>query len=437
MSRSARTLGALLLALATAAAASATEAYVPLAVRVVERGVVERTELLALNTQPSLAQRVLVEWRPSDGGRGRRRALTLEPGAGALLDSLVPSGRRGVLVVDAPYGVVVTARRVTERPGRAASVVQLPVVESRSAAPPGTRLLLQGLENRPGEAGSGLALLNLEGRAARCELTLRDDSGGGAATLALPVAGGSQVLLDDLFGLFGAVSPAGASAALECDRTFWAIARVSDEIEGGARLVAPAFESIAAATSNHSLSGNGTPSTFFTLPGLFLTSNSGNTNWQYDMHFSETKTFRKVKLDFDVYVSGWDPDPLQYFHCLFWLNNSNQWSKMMGYLNALGAKNQSRLEVNFPTFIAHSRNGGVQPGGTYHVHYEMDFVGKQIWYRISEDGSTVLESSYGTTANDFSTSFMFVEFGTQIAPDGPEGHTYGWQFSNFVAEYVP
>jgi len=311
------------------------------------------------------------------------------------------------------------------------------VVEPRSAAPAGTRLLLQGLENRPGEAGSGLALLNLEDRAARCELTLRDDGGGGAATLALTAAGGTQVLLDDLFGLFGAVSPASASAVLECDRTFWAIARVSDEIEGGARLVAPAFESIATASSNHSLSGNATPSTFFTLPGLFLTSNSGNTNWQYDMHLSETRTFRKVKLDFDVYVSGWDPDPQQYFHCLFWLNNSSQWSKMMGYLNALGTQNKSRLEVNFPTSIAHSRYGGVQPGSTYHVHYEMDFVGKQIWYRISEGASTVLESFYDTAASSFSTSFMFVQFGTQVAPDGPEGNTYGWKFSNFVAEYVP
>ncbi len=155
------------------------------------------------------------------------------------------------------------------------------------------------------------------------------------------------------------------------------------------------------------------------------------------MPFAGSKVFRKAILDFDVRTAGWDSGNANGFHCVFWLNNGNQWADMMGYINALGTRNLTRLEVNAGTEIRQNQSPGMQTNTSYHVRYEFDTIAKTVHYRITQGGSTRVQATYSNPLNKINTSSMFIEFGTQIAPEGPEAHTYNWKFSNFQAQFIP
>ena len=79
----------------------------------------------------------------------------------------------------------------------------------------------------------------------------------------------------------------------------------------------------------------------------------------------------------------------------------------------------------------------VRIGKTYHLSYAYDGPEKEVWFNIKNNGTLVTQGSYNRSATSFNSSSFFVEFGSQVAPEGPEAKTYGWKFSNFKGEFVP
>jgi hypothetical protein len=124
---------------------------------------------------------------------------------------------------------------------------------------------------------------------------------------------------------------------------------------------------------------------------------------------------------------------------VFWFNNGSRWSSMAGYVNLLGNKSKTRMEINQPVYVRHSSSGSPQPGGNYAMHYEIDYTpgNKVAWYTIKQGSNTIKSHSYNHNQSGFQTSRTFIQFGTQVAPEGPEASTYGWRFSDFTAEYEP
>lgn len=179
----------------------------------------------------------------------------------------------------------------------------------------------------------------------------------------------------------------------------------------------------------------------FELPGTFLDC-QGCGNWQYDMPLGETRLFRRVVLDFDLYVDGWDPNRPSGFHCLFWLNNGTRWQDMMGYLNSRGTQNRTVFQSNGPLGnpigVEKYASPGVQAGGNYSVHYEYDTIEKIVWYRITNpDGSTRVSDviPLPDSVGPLSTNYTFIQFGSQ--PNGAvESRTERWRWSNFRIQFI-
>ena len=449
MARLAHSALALVFTVVAAQPILATEVYVPYAVNTNDDGVRQRTEVLLTNTQPSLAQSVTLRWLPSDGGRSRAvsQVYDLAPGQTVEVANLVHPGRRGMIAIDPPLGVAVSARLVVDAPGAGRQVTKLPVIDPESFAPAQSRIVLQGLENVTGQRASRVGIVNTGSERATCEATLQGtDAVGPAATQQFDISPRSQILGEDVFSLFGGHRPATAYASISCDREFFSYGVVEDRIEGSVELLEPAYDSVVDAAlieTKHSLTGSPN-SIFFRLPGEYLVSSKYNTNWQYDMRFGTTRTFKKIKIDFDVFVKGWDTrGPItcdgktwkRTYHCLFWLNNGSKWSNMLGYMNLISNKGQTRMEINSPIYVRNNKSPMPSSGSTYHVHYEFDGASKTLWYKITKNGNTVVQNSWGHGKSSYSTSYMRIQFGTQTSC-GPEAATYGWKFSNFVAEYV-
>lgn len=424
------------LAIALGAPAWAAKVYVPYAVNQEDRGASQRTELLLTNGQPSLSQRVAYRLLTDDrqSTAGAAKSVDLAGGKSMRLAAPVAAGGRGLLEVDAPAGVAVSARLIVTRPGADPVESAVPVLDVRGAYVGGAQIALQGLKRIEGINKSSLGVVNLGAKNASCELRVMDADGNEAlqGSVEFALAPRVQGYQEDLFNLFGAEVPAEAVATVTCSEKFWAYAVVSDEATGAAQFVQPAFQSVVERAATEA-------STIFQLPGQFLECTKYNTNWQYNMNFPAVLTFKKVIVDFDMYVKNWDPAKPGGTHCIFWLNQGRSWSNMMGYLNSLGQKNFTRLKVNYGGVDTPVNNSpGVKQLSNYHVNFLYDGPNKKASYKIlNSSGSLLVSGTRPRTTGSFSTSYHRIQFGTQVAPEGPEAKTYGWKFSNFRAEYIP
>ncbi len=180
----------------------------------------------------------------------------------------------------------------------------------------------------------------------------------------------------------------------------------------------------------------------FELPGTFLTCRRC-ANWQYDMPFAEYRQFARVVVDFEVSITTWDPDRPNGFHCIFWLNNGQQWQDMMAYMNSRGTQNrvvfQSNGPLGNPIGVETYSSPGLAEGQTYRVHYEYDTIAKVVGYEIRTLSGQVHVADFVDLPSDvglLGTSYTFIQFGSQ--PGGPvESLTEGWSWSNFRAQFIP
>ena len=171
----------------------------------------------------------------------------------------------------------------------------------------------------------------------------------------------------------------------------------------------------------------------------YPTNNNGVHNYRVNMPFGGNRTFRKVVVDFDFHVGGWDRSNSSGFHCVFWLNNGQSWANLFGYVNLRGTRGLTVFQVNATGggWQETNQGGSPQPGNNYHMHYEYDLDEDTVFYRITHaGGGTVSTKAYSLRGTTFSTNSFFIEFGYQQA-EGPEAYTPGWTFSDLTASFIP
>jgi hypothetical protein len=446
-----------------AAPASAGLLYVPTAFSVNDGDTLRRTELLVTNPSDTAVLGFFARFLPALTDGTQRAGLPeppvyfIAPGQSARFSDLIPAGQRGLLEIEGSPELVVSARLVSDVVGfnDDPEPVDLPVLSSKNAVAANGSIWLQGLEKEGSLRRSNLGVVNLGFAAATCSLDIRQVDGLLVLqNVTFPLPPLSQVQYDDAFGLLGLNSvPEGARVRISCNQTFWAFTSTYDDRTGAAHFVGPS-----ATVSESSLAkpvppdpgggggggGGGEEPTdpdavVFRLNGEFLKSNSSNTNWRYTMHFGAVKNFKKIVIDFDLFVSGFDPHLSSGFHCIFWLNNGSSWNNMLGYLNSRGTKGTTVFQVNSTGggWIERSQNKTVQPGNNYHVNYTYDTVGDTVSYEIRQGSSVRVGTEYDINVGTININSAFIEFGTQVAPEGPEATTYGWRFSNYVAHFIP
>lgn len=224
-----------------------------------------------------------------------------------------------------------------------------------------------------------------------------------------------------------------------------------DVIEGD---FTPAGEaSVLAVEENATAAAN--PSFVYTKDGEFLVGTYNNMNYHLEFFGGQgERSFKKLILDVDFHVGRFagpvNDDPTDYgrlYYCLFWVQSGSAWDDAYGYFNFLDPGSYAELQSNTggywqPDIGQYGLKigtgcGGVGEGGDYHAHWEYDAQNGVQWFRITTlGGSTVCEAAGDTGVRSIDTSRMFIELGSQYAPEGPEGATIGWRFSNLKIQLI-
>jgi hypothetical protein len=258
----------------------------------------------------------------------------------------------------------------------------------------------------------------------------------------------SQMLTD----LFGGASPmyvpANSWAKIVCNQTFWAFGVRLDAVAGKAKALLPVD-----ALDQSALVKGGTPpippgaTLLLERTGTFLeypdTTNPPFHNVRYPFNGGGV-VFKRVTVEFDVYVHRWDPSPKK-AHCLMWLNSGTGWGGMMGYMNAIEGNGVMRFSVNYNISKAQDKSPITQLGRWYRVSYWLDtHVGtRTVGYQLFNSTATgqvgsVFNSGVSFTHNRTSIplAYSFIELGYQKS-DGPEAKTPGWKWANMrILGYV-
>jgi hypothetical protein len=454
LTKSLRRLTLVLLATAFAAAlpAFAGTIYVPVVLNSDSPGGFHRqTEVWATNSQESI-NGYYTYFIPSfaDGTvRTTERGLDfLGPFETKQLTNLAAPGATGMLELDGAPAIHFSARIATyDAQQNLVDAVEVPIISSENLEPAGRTIYVQGWEKVGADRVTNVGFANLAQAQNHCTVDLRQRDGlliVQGVQLTLPAL--TQVQFDDALSLLGLNAvEAGAKASVVCDQPFWVYASIYDNDNGEVHLSSPAASiaystlEVPSAPAGGGGGGGGEPgATVFELPGTYLACNSNNTGWSYTMNLGHTKSFTKVIVDFDVYISGWDPHKQDGWHQLLWLQEDAQhWDQMYGYLNATGpTQYKIILETQIGGADRQVKNENLT-GKTVHVNYTYDTGSRTNSYRISQNGNTLINGGYGIPLHSIQTDGMFLAQGTWYADSGPEATTFGWKFSNLRVQYVP
>ncbi len=441
-------LAACSLALA-AAPAFAGPVYLPVAINEVDGIYQHVTELWATNDDDVVQGFVIRYLTSVTDGTTREEGdeigpYYLLPRESRRFTNLIPPGFRGMLELDGSatmqFSAELTSRLV--QTGQKVAEASLPVLGSQQLGAAGDTLFVQGWERVAATYTTNFGLVNFGHAQANCSVAVRHKDGLlilQGATIVLPAL--SHVQFDDALGLLGLSNVVeGAHAEVTCDQMFWSYISAYDDRNGAVALVGPSV-SVADSSLTEPTTGPPPPpppptgSVVFERLGQVIRypqNCCGTSNYRVNMPFGGSRTFRKVTVDFDLYVPGFDTHNPSGFHCLFWLNNGQSWNNMFGYVNSRGTQGRTVFQVNATGYgwQETTQYGGISPGNTYHVHYEYDTIEQKVWYEITRNGARVVGREYGLDVDEFTTNNFFIELGYQYAPEGPEAYTPGWTFSN-------
>lgn len=426
--------------------AGAGVVYVPAAVHEIQGNVVIRTEVWATNPSMSEVLGFFSLFLPSlqDGTQreGERPVHFVGPGQSVRFSNLVPPGQRGMLELEGSPDLLLSARLVVDVIGQDGEPEpeEIPLIGSAERLAANSEAWIQALGKNGNQRYANVGLLNLGHEPATCRVDLRRADGlllVQNVEARLPAL--SHVQFDDAFSLLQLTNVAdGAWLKWTCDQPFWAYGSLYNLNNRSTQFMKPSIQPKKSSLLKPGEVIIDEPEVVYELPGTYLISGPNNHDWFFYMPAVHGRVFRKIKMQFDVYVGGWDPNIPNGFHCLFWLqNNFFRWDLMLGYLNSRGTQNTMVFQVNYTGYgdIERYQGPGLQIGGTYRVFYEYNAPEGFVAYAIYQGSNYVTGVSYPLeVASVAMTNDVFISFGTQIA-DGPEARTYGWRFSDFKIEW--
>ena len=425
-----------LAALGAPLAASVT--YVPAAMDTTTGGVHLRSEIWVANPDP-LTQGVTTYFigAGTDGTvrpEGDPPVTFVLGGATALLPTAAPL-TRGLLEIGGAPALSTRATIASLSGETVLHRVEMPMLSSRNALDAGATAWLVGLSD-DASTSTSVGVINLAKVATTCSASAYGAAGEiyvQNVVFGLPPLTMAQ--FDDVYALLGQSSvAAGARISITCDQLYWSYALRVAAPGGELEFFAPAVSILASTLTPPSTSQDRE----FSLPGEFLDCNAGNADFRFDLPFEAEEEFQKVEIQFDVYVSGWDPDKPDGWHTVLWFNNGPDWDQMGAYMNLLPGTNKVKLQSNFGDGTDFQKSPVPGTGEWYHVLWESNLSGEHAFYykivRIS-NGVTVngalVDNSY---TRFFAEPGGFVSLGTQTS-DGPESHTYGWKFKDLHVKY--
>lgn len=368
-------------------------------------------------------------------------------GQAGLLEITSTGSAQGKLAINAEF-------RNTSLNGADVTHSIPPVLTSANIAEGGKSLTLQGLRRTEDGIFTNLGLVNLGHAETQC--TVRVFRSGGAqiaGTALLNLSALTQVDFPDALNILGEAHIRDVYARISCDEPFYAYLTLYERSTGESLFIRPS------ATDDSSLAPPGVDvptvpgAVLFTQNGVFHAPNPAEPSKIYNIAVPNDRTFSNVVVDFDFYHGGWygrDPGGL---HSLVWLHRGAccwpKWPRNITvFANAFGPnKNQLKMisNMDLPQYEKSRGEAGsaLQPGQTYHVHFEYATKQGVAFLEISQNGKQVGRMTMPTTVNhlraDDSQAWM-IYFGHEdeyFSGHGAERPSYGWKYQNLRVEFLP
>lgn len=423
----------------------AADAYVPLAANLALGAATYRTVLIATNTGTTSHSFSVTYAATGNGSPGQPSSYGLPPGSTLRLYNAVPAGSRGMLELNGPPEIVVSARlEAVAGNGNLLASAQIPVVASGDARAAGQKAHLQSLEHGAG-AITDFGLMNLSASNAQCTVQAFRANGakiGNAAQLAVPAR--SQRDFSGALAILGENSVKDARFEVSCDQLFATYAMVYRS--GGP-------ETVVLGPSG-TLDGDLVPdpvdngSVTFNLPGLFA---NGNNYSAFDLPLQNGVQYSRVRMEFDLYVDRWRlVHPLNpNFKTVASLrrSGSSRFERVLycGVLFKGSGDYRTILDMGAPpgshegTTIK-SGKGPWKERSNYHVVLDYNADTRTVTFEAYEAGRLVQRLSGPLNAANISNEpgkSVRVDFSAPGVGDGAYFPTLGWRYSNLSVTLTP
>jgi hypothetical protein len=473
-------LGSLALAAAFVPAHAGT-VYIPFAAQQSLGSVQYRTEVVVANvadvakvgTADAAASRFTTSFIATgqDGVQKSRPAapISVLPGSSFVLTNVAPAGRDGMLEVDGPSQLAVSARLLVLSPaGQLLGSTPLPAVGSADATPAQGIAQIQGVARSASAMTQHFGVINLGTAAATCTATAYRVSGaviGGEVRFTAPARSQTAFTTPLAKGaLFADVR-----VAASCDQPFYAFALQTGPEAGKVSFLAPSgrleLSQLVAASIVRDGDGNGggevgnggtgsggtddggsadddgsgpdpgegtgtlvTGQDSLSFPGVFLAPRQGNSTRAFALPLRPGVRYRRVTVDFDLYLNKWQT-PL--FHAVTSLRRNDR--TLYYGLILRGDRAKTILDLGHEQMA--KGEGPWKPRTQYHIRTETDAGTRTVTLKVFRGGNLVHTVSGRLVANDLSVPAgkkMSVDFGIGKVADGAYFPPYGWQYSNLT-----
>jgi hypothetical protein len=420
-------------------------------------------------------------------GGSRATAPVVLPGhASTLVAGLAEEGESGLLAIDGPSGLQVSARLASPDHPRAGAAV--PVVGEALLTPASETVHLQGLV-RSAEAASRLHLVTLGETAGTCAVAAFQADGsalGETAEIAVPALGATAVE-DPLAaaGDAGLAEVADARLAIACDVPVyaWAATLAANASDIGSVATILAARPVGAASGllpkrgegdtggtggrpgtgggtggNSGNGGNGgnggdggnggnggdggtvTPPVpkpdangSFSLPGTFFVPTAGASELDYELALRPGVRYKKLTVEFDLYLDRWQT-PL--FNTVTGLRRADKTL----YYGLILRGDRGKTIVDLGKGQLAKDNGGLWKEKTqYHLRMTYDVAARKVTLAVFQGAAQVAALSGAMTSTDLRQTDrkVRIDFGIAKVADGAYYPPLGWRYSNLQVTAVP
>jgi hypothetical protein len=169
------------------------------------------------------------------------------------------------------------------------------------------------------------------------------------------------------------------------------------------------------------------------FPGLFLNARKGNSFRQFDLPLRTGVRYKKVTVEFDLYLNKW-VTPL--FHGITALRRNDRTL----YYGLIVRGDRAKTVLDLGKDELERDSGPWKQRSNYHVRMVTDAQAQQVTFELMQGGRVVHRLAGRMTTRDLivrAGTKMRVDFGGTKVADGAYFPPFGWKYSNLVVQAEP
>lgn len=362
----------------------------------------------------------------------------------SILTGVAPPGVTGLLEIDGPAPLVVSARmEVTDSNGNLIGIAAVPALTQDSAVAAGSFVEVQGLQEGPGLYTTDFSMVNLGGNTAQCTVGIFNAAG----TLVAPVATLTVMPLSrrDFGGVLqtlGVPAITDVRVVATCNQTFYAFATVFQPGGAAISVIGPS-PTLAGTVGPGSTTTGGSPAAgtvTFSVPGTFLNATQADSEQLYDIPAPTGVPFKLATIAWDMRIGVFPSGLFTGVMAFRRPNNQRALREPFCAVQIVNRNSKTLLDLGVENVFERTV-GPWKQDNTYHCQLTYDLTGNTCQLDVSQTAGGPIIYTIAGPAQWFDLSAnsnpLEVDFGQTGIGDGAYYPPVSWSFSNLNVVLVP